>query len=65
MISNENTRTSTTVGRAVFKAGDKTEVVDFSTFPELREKEDNLTWDHWPTELVIVSVEYSDGHRAG
>ena len=67
MSSNKSARTPAAVGRATFKAGDKTEVVDFSTFDELVEKEDNLTWDHWPTELVMVSVEYSDGsnHQAG
>ena len=67
MSGNMSANSPAAVGRAVFKAGDKTEVVDFSTFDELAEKEDELTWDVWPVELVIISVEYSDGsnHPAG
>jgi hypothetical protein len=68
LSSNENTRTPPAVGRAVFKVEGKTEVVDFSTFTELGEKEDNLTWVHFPTDLEIVSLEYSGGtvkHQAG
>ena len=56
MSSNKSANTPAAVGRAVFKAGEKTEVVDFSLISELREKEDELTWDHWPTELVMVAL---------
>lgn len=51
-------------GRAVFRAGDKTETIDFSTFSELAEREDELVWKHWPVELVITSVEFTDAANA-
>jgi hypothetical protein len=45
-------------GRAVFVAGAAREVVDFTKLAELAEKEDELTWKHWPAELKIVSFDY-------
>lgn len=47
-------------GRAVFEVGDtkKPVTVEFDTIAELREGEDNLTWEHWPQDLQCVSIEY-------
>ena len=58
MSSNKSTRIPSMVGKAVFEAGANTETVEFSSIAELREKEDELTWKHWPTELKIVSFDY-------
>jgi hypothetical protein len=58
MSSNKSTRIPSMAGKAVFEAGANTETVEFSSIAELREKEDELTWKHWPTELKIVSFDY-------
>ena len=58
MSGNKSTRIAPMVGKAIFKAGANTEVVTFNKIAELRAIEDDLTWKHWPTELMCVSIDY-------
>jgi hypothetical protein len=46
--------------KAVFEVGDtnKTVDVEFDTIMELREAEDDLTWEHWPDEVNCVSIDF-------
>jgi hypothetical protein len=64
MDNNQSTSVSTThVGKAVFEAGEKTVNVEFDTIAELREIEDDLTWEHWPAELNLVSMSYHPAEK--
>jgi len=73
MSINKSTRIPPMVGKAVFEVGDakkdakKTVSVEFDTIAELREIEDDLTWEHWPEELGVVSIDYRPAinHQAG
>jgi hypothetical protein len=63
MSGNKSTRIPSMVGKAIFEAGANTETVEFSSIAELREKEDDLTWKHWPAELLIVSMSYHPAEK--